>query len=277
MRNKVIEIAKGEIGYKEGANNANKYSKELYNKSQEWCADFIRWCFIKAEADSLFPISSYVPTVANWFDERGQYKNSKAHGGNYTPQKGDIVLFDYNTNSTSDHIGLVEFVENGQVHTIEGNKDNCVKRCTYNLDSKSIRAYCVPNYNTTEEEKKETEPKIMYVCANGGLNVRNDIGTSSKRVDGLANGSKVTVYEEKDGWSRIGDDRWVCSDYLRENKDTTKTMTVKANGGLNIRSGAGTEYKRVGGLANGSKVTVHYIVNGWAKVDEGYVCAKYLV
>lgn len=46
-------------------------------------------------------------------------------------QAGDIVFFDWNgSNSISaiDHVGLVEYVDSGGVHTIEGNIDNVCKR-----------------------------------------------------------------------------------------------------------------------------------------------------
>ena len=98
---------------------------------------------------------AYVPSTANWFNSKGQYKNSKAFGGDYTPQEGDIVLFDYNRNTDSDYIEIVEKVEGNTLHTIEGNKDNMVKRCVYLLDSRDIRAYCVPSY--VEEVKEVIE------------------------------------------------------------------------------------------------------------------------
>ena len=165
MRNRVIQIAQREIGYKEGKNNANKYSKDLYNKSQEWCADFVHWCLKQAGLESLFPDSSYVPTIANWYDSKKQYKNSLSFKGDYTPKTGDIILFDYNYNSTSDHIGLVEKVEGDKVYTIEGNKDNQVKRCVYTLSSRAIRAYCVLNYPTevNKQEDKQINGQVAII------------------------------------------------------------------------------------------------------------------
>ena len=157
MRNKIVEIAKGEIGYKEQGNNITKYG-EWYGMQDEWCNMFVCWCANQAGiGEDIIPKMAYVPSTANWFDAKGQYKNSRANGGNYTPQAGDIVLFDYNHNTTSDHIGIVEKVEGNTLYTIEGNKDNMVKRCTYSLDSRDIRAYCVPAY---VEERDEEEMKI---------------------------------------------------------------------------------------------------------------------
>lgn len=157
MRNKIVQIAANEVGYKEQGNNRTKYG-EWYGMQDEWCNIFVSWCAAQAGiSEDIIPKMAYVPSTANWFDERGQYKNSKANGGNYTPQSGDIVLFDYNHNTTSDHIGIVEKVEGQTLYTIEGNKNNMVQRCTYDLSSKDIRAYCVPNYI---EESEEEEMKI---------------------------------------------------------------------------------------------------------------------
>ena len=166
MRNEIVEIARNEIGYKEQGTNQTKYG-EWYGMQDEWCNMFVCWCANQAGiSEEIIPKMAYVPSTANWFDAKGQYKNSRANGGDYTPQAGDIVLFDYNHNTTSDHIGIVEKVEGNTLYTIEGNKDNMVKRCTYSLDSRDIRAYCVPAY---VEEVKEVieEEEEMKVYKNG--------------------------------------------------------------------------------------------------------------
>ena len=166
MRSKIVQIAQNEVGYKEQGNNQTKYG-EWYGMQDEWCNIFVSWCANQAGiSEDIIPKMAYVPSTANWFNSKGQYKNSKAFEGDYTPQAGDIVLFDYNRNTDSDHIGLVEKVEGNTLHTIEGNKDNMVKRCTYSLDSRDIRAYCVPAY---VEEVKEVieEEEEMKVYKNG--------------------------------------------------------------------------------------------------------------
>ena len=64
-----------------------------------------------------------------------------------------------------------------------------------------------------------------YVKVSSRLNVRNGAGTENKIVGKLNNNEKVTVYETKGNWSRIGENKWVSSDYLIEkivkaNRDT---------------------------------------------------------
>ena len=130
------------------------------------------------------------------------------------------------------------------------------------------------------DSTQPAQTKTMYVSANSGLNVRTGKGTNYRIIKALPKGTKVTVYEESNGWARIGDGQWVSAQYLSSNgssSSSTKVMYVKANGGLNVRSGAGTGYKIVGGLANGSKVTVYEESNGWSRIGSGqWVSSQYL-
>ena len=121
--------------------------------------------------------------------------------------------------------------------------------------------------------------KTMYVTATG-LNIRAGIGIGHNILGVLKQGQSVTVYEEANGWSRIGNGQWVCSTYLSATapkNPTYYTKYVTARGGLNVRSGAGTGYKIVGGLPKGTKVTVYETKNGWSRIGNGrWVCSTYL-
>lgn len=126
---RVIELAKGEIGYLEKRSNASLYSKtenagsanytkywaEIYPQyqGQAWCACFVTWCFVKAfgadKAARLLKHYPYVycPTMQSLFVL------------NSTPQKGDIVVF--KRNGTFVHTGIVTFVQGDYFETVEGN------------------------------------------------------------------------------------------------------------------------------------------------------------
>lgn len=97
---------------------------------------------------------------------------------------------------------------------------------------------------------------IKYVNAKSGLNVRN--APNGTKVDALVNNTKVTVYETSGNWSRIGENRWVCSDYLgnstTENtysNNTYNSYTPSYRVGryrvtasvLNVRTGPSTNYR----------------------------------
>lgn len=118
---KVIQTARAEIGYKESPSGSNKtkFGKEYGMDGQPWCAMFVWWVFKHAGCPELFyggKKSAYCPTIADYYISKKQTV-SKNKG-----QPGDIVLFDWNQNNSSDHIGIIESKNsNGTYTCIEGN------------------------------------------------------------------------------------------------------------------------------------------------------------
>ena len=74
--------------------------------------------------------------------------------------------------------------------------------------------------NTSSSSSKKY---TRYVDVNTSLNVRKGPGTNYSIVDSLKDGEKVTVYETKSGWSRIGSSRWVSSEYLTSKKSSSSS------------------------------------------------------
>lgn len=118
---KVLSVARKEIGVKESppGSNRQKYGKEYGANGQPWCAIFDWWVFKHAGCPELFfggKKSAYCPTIADYYIAKKQTV-SKSSG-----KPGDIVLFDFNHNNSSDHIGIIEKKNsNGTYTTIEGN------------------------------------------------------------------------------------------------------------------------------------------------------------
>mgnify|MGYP000809168534 FL=1 len=62
-----------------------------------------------------------------------------------------------------------------------------------------------------------------------------------------------------------------------DDDDTDSAKYVVTASSLNVRSGAGTGYSKIGSLKNGAIVEVETIANGWAKLaNGGYVSSQYL-
>lgn len=124
--------------------------------------------------------------------------------------------------------------------------------------------------------------KTKYVSVNTSLNIRRGAGTIYGVVGSLKNRDKVTVYEENNGWSRIGDSKWVSSQYLVDsisNSSTSKyalgRYKVNTSAGLNVRSGAGTNYSIKKTYTNGTVFDTYEINNNWARTPSGWVCLDY--
>ena len=78
---------------------------------------------------------------SNWFKGNGQWQDRS-----YEPQAGDIIFFDWEGDGETDHVGLVERVENGTVYTVEGNSGDACRQNSYAIGSSVIYGYGVPAY-----------------------------------------------------------------------------------------------------------------------------------
>lgn len=55
---------------------------------------------------------------------------------------------------------------------------------------------------------------VYTVCVGSWLNIRTEPTSESTKIGELYDGAKVIVYEQEDGWARIGDNMWVFADFL---------------------------------------------------------------
>ena len=136
----LIEIAESQIGNVGGEIYWRWYG---FTSRVPWCACFVSWVadqagFIEA---GIIPKFASTSVGVQWFKARGQWQD-----GGYTPSPGDLIFFDWNGDGTPQHVGIVERVEGGTVHTIEGNSSDSVRRRSYALNSNRILGYGVPIY-----------------------------------------------------------------------------------------------------------------------------------
>lgn len=152
---KIVAIAKGEIGVAEKKYNNVKYNTWYFGKkvsdknssgtSYAWCALFIGWCGNQAGiSESTLPIYRSSTQYKEYFEDRGLYHKYSA---SYIPQPGDLIFIDWQgRRGTIDHIGIVVSCEDGYVTTVEGNYSDKVSCNTYKLNNKMIVGYASPNY-----------------------------------------------------------------------------------------------------------------------------------
>ena len=123
------------------------------------------------------------------------------------------------------------------------------------------------------------------------LNVRSGPGTSNSVIGSLKRGNSVAVKAKSNGWYKVSygsGTGWVCGDYLSVGQSSpakapaqSKPSSPSSSGGsagrisgtggtgVNVRSGAGTRYGRIGGLAEGASVTIVGQSGGWYQIKYG--------
>lgn len=224
---KLIQIAKNEVGYLEkasnsqldsktanaGENNYTKYWRDIKPsyQGQPWCAGFVSWCFMKAfgqeKAKELLKHWPYVycPTLGNLFTK------------NANPKIGDIVIF--YRNGTFTHTGIVTAVIGDMFYTIEGNTSGasgiiangggvCAK--SYLNSQMPGTKFCTPNYslvkNTTPVsdsdtvKKQNTRAYIAQIKKDTKCYTKSSKNSPSKLFPKLKKGAVVEVmkYTETD-------------------------------------------------------------------------------
>lgn len=232
---KIIEIAKGELGYLEkksnsqlddktanaGSNNYTKYWRDIKKwcganyQAQPWCAGWVTWVFTTAlgqdRAKELLKHYPYVycPTMAGKFT---LYTN---------PQVGDIPIFW--KNGAYAHTGFVIGVSGDNFTTIEGNTSGASKiidngggvcQKTYKLSDVKGTRFCRPAYSSTtisSDSNKVTVADDMHTVKYkayvnvDSLAVRLQPTTSASTCSfsPLKRGAEVGVSYESSEWVLI--------------------------------------------------------------------------
>lgn len=273
MSNKItvkqyIKWAESQIGYKEHNNNQTKYSKELdevnyYNTQKDPAhAD---WCAIFTDAGS-YEVSGKDKKKAlafNYQPSKGncgascyyQYVYFKAKKRFFkTPKVGDKVIFGTKLAKGSiKHIGIVVTIDGKKIATVEGNKSNQVKKCTYTLGAKDspILGFLRPKFD--EDEKEPTKPV-------------------EKPKEETKPAAKKNIKASEPAASH---DPYYAKSY----KVTTSGKT------LNMRDGAGTDYKVIAEIPNKAVVRCYgYYTGAWlfvryetsSAIYEGFCSKAYL-
>lgn len=261
-KDKVIDVALGEVGYIEKASNSNlddktantgsgnytKYARDLDNISfyngkkngYAWCDVFVDWCFYKAFGKERALELLCQPERSTGAGCGFSMNFYKAHNQFYeSPEPGDQIFF---TDGTSIyHTGLVYKVDGSKVYTVEGNTSdvnyvdgNGGKVCkkSYPIGASYIAGYGRPKYDTTTvdvpvEEKEETENKVIdtvKVTHQNGLNLRKEANTSSSIIKAFPQNTSLKIYEIKNNWGRT-DGGWVCLDYTDYKKSNSSNNT----------------------------------------------------
>ena len=218
-----ISIAESYLGYHEGANNKTIFGDTMHkiqpsnmDSCAPWCDAFVDFVILKtcehfgkgAETARMVlcgDFDDYTYNSVNLYKKAGRWTN--------TPHRGDQIFF-----GGSGHTGMVESVNGGTVHTIEGNKGDEVRRCSYSIHSPSIIGYGRPKYYLLtgkitaadmplikKGSKGDAVKKLQQILNSKGykLSVDSDFGPATE--------SAVKAYQKDHGLTvdgEVGEKTW---------------------------------------------------------------------
>lgn len=136
----IVEVALTQLGNEGGQPYWSWYG---FEGRVEWCACFVSWCANECAYIDTGVIPKFAGCVlgSQWFKDRGQWQD-----GSFEPSAGHIIFFDWEGDGETDHVGIVECVENGTVYTVEGNSGDTCRQNSYAIGSSVIYGYGIPAY-----------------------------------------------------------------------------------------------------------------------------------
>lgn len=141
VNQKIVAVAQTQLGNIGGEPYWSWYGFET---RVEWCACFVSWCANECGYidRGVMPKFSLCSDGVSWFQSHDRWL-----AGTEQPAPGMIIFFDWandGQDGDADHVGIVEKVENGMVHTIEGNSGDACRAKQYRMGDDKILGYGIP-------------------------------------------------------------------------------------------------------------------------------------
>lgn len=188
-QDRVISVALGENGSTDWYKYIEAYSP-WDTSYRAWCAIFVWYCGMRAG------ISEDVIGYTQWAGSMENYVRTGNFNGTYypkyqiTPQKGDLVYFDWNLDGSSQHVEFVVSCDGSNITTVGGNQGDepgsVGVRYDFPISSAYVLGFERPNYSTSISSDTEA-PKISNAKLTNNdktgytieLDVTDNVGVSS--------------------------------------------------------------------------------------------------
>ena len=165
---RVLEIAREELGTKESPANSNRvkyntwyYGREVTGKAYPWCMAFVQWVFHQAGVPLPLKTAS-CGALMNAAKKSGQWVTKDC-------RPGDVVIYDFPGGAATDHTGIIEKVTLTGVVAIEGNTSQAGSQSNGGMVCRKTRPYSQivgvvrPNYQKEDDMDitKWTDAEIL--------------------------------------------------------------------------------------------------------------------
>ena len=166
------------------------------------------------------------------------------------------------------------------------------------VSSKYVSALPEAAADTAPAEQPAPQAVRFGTVSASTLNVRSGPGTSYDKVATLSSGAPVEIVEELDQWYHIQSDPvtgYVSKEYItveqvqqtaeppaqepaaQQPASDGKTYGMVSASTLNVRSGPNASSQKVSTLSSGAQVELLEKLDGWYRIEGGYVSADYIL
>lgn len=174
---KILEIARDQLGIKENPANSNRckfntayYGQEVSGSQYPWCCAFVWWVFRESGASELFYGGKKTASCSTLLG----FHKTQAVQGDYLP--GDIIFFNFDGKKNTQHVGICESWDGRYITTIDGNtaptneaNGGAVMR------RRRPKKYIVGAYRPTYEEDNMDQSKFNQMFRAAMAEYRNSL------------------------------------------------------------------------------------------------------
>lgn len=253
-----------------------------------WCAATVSAAAIACGMTDIIPPECSCNQMIALFMSLGEWQENE----NVTPAPGWVIFYDWDDSGSgdntgkADHVGVVEKVSGGVITVIEGNYSDKVKRREVKVNGRYIRGYGVPKFDkeiVIRDDLITKHPLInQYIVVKGDTPekiAKKFVLTPQELIAAnIGKYPKMTIDYIQAGW---------VLDIPPKKVEAVPVWNVKVTtqSGLNVRTGPGTSYTKIGALYYGETVRVlcvsdndewgliNYKTNGGTKT--GWICLVY--
>ena len=279
----VIRIAESFVGYKEkksnaylddfeknaGSNNYSCFARDVSipkywngnKQNADWCTSFITACLIYACGgkrnggtanqkyyEDVKSVQPYTSMGASCAYQTSKYKSVNRWSA--TPEVGYQAFF------KRGHTGLVVAVNGNKITLVEGNSNNRVEKRTYSFPNEIFTGFGMPRYKASPNPSVKTH-NVVSTDTPERIARKYGITPAELLAANKAKYPTITIDFIRDGWVLI----------IPEHKEgfVAYSAMVDAENGLNVRTGAGTSYKKIGVLPYGTKIKILEVKDKWGR------------
>ena len=250
----MIAQARKSLGTVETPPGSNhNYITDYYNANVAkigngpWCdMSITMWASLSDNLDAIGGGYAYTVWHAQKFQSMGCW-----HSGTSGIRAGDVLFYDWSGSKNIgaiDHVGLVEYVSGGVIHTIEGNRgDKCGR---FIADKRFVVGYGRPKYTGVAKTSapKEPNPEPISMGATQAVKSgvptwiwwnkeRNDVGKqhSDSNPGIITHANFVDLRASVHG---VAGDFYFVAHNMKTNKDRNVDVDVHASGEIGVATDA---------------------------------------
>lgn len=198
----IVNAAKHEVELTDGTNKENpmgsnitKYGQFTGMNGEAWCQSFVGYCANKAGIpDDVLPNKEASTQDAyRVIIKKGQALSAT------DARPSDIIYFTNGGAGSIYHVGIVEDVSNGEIHTIEGNTSDMVRRKTYGpsrFGKIMIARPAYPDTGTTAATVPSTSSNVTFAKDTGIASYSNTRGGNGIKPISRFGQFKDNIYGE---------------------------------------------------------------------------------